>query len=115
MRISPVIRLRFPNANRRVSSHGCSCKTNANDGRKVAGWLPELQFGKGINPVIQVIEDKTGEILYTARAQNSRFQPRVYSKGKHTLKIGIQKPNAKTLKGFEPKAKKAAGRQRVTL
>ena len=88
---------------------------NANDGRKVAGWLPELQFGKGINPVIQVIEDKTGEILYTARAQNSRFQPRVYSKGKHSLKIGMQKPNTKTLKGFEPKAKKAAGRQKVTL
>jgi hypothetical protein len=87
----------------------------ANDGRKVAGWLPELKFAKGQNPVIQVIEEKTGEVLYTTRAQNNRFQARVYSKGKHTLKIGMQKPNAKTLKGFEPKAKKSAGRQRVTL
>ena len=87
----------------------------ANDGRKVAGWLPELKFGKGINPVVQVIEDKTGEVLYTARAKGGRFQPRVYSKGKHTVKIGMQTPDAKSLKGLMPKGEDAAGSQSVKI
>ncbi|MDP7051073.1 MAG: hypothetical protein QF600_04040 [Verrucomicrobiota bacterium] len=81
----------------------------SNDGRKIAGWLPELRFADGIRPVVQVIEDATGEVLYTIRATSNRFQPRVYSKGQHTVKIGRQKSDGKALKGLEPKPKKAAG------
>ena len=88
---------------------------DANDGREVAGWLPTLQFAKGVRPVVQVIEDATGEVLYTTRAKGETFQPRVYSKGKHTVKIGRQKPTAKTLKGLEPKSKKAAGTMKVAV
>ena len=88
---------------------------DANDGRKVAGWLPALQFKKGANPVVQVIEEKTGEVLYTTRVKGSGFQPRVYSKGLHTVKIGRQLPDAKTLKGLVPKIKRAAGKQEVAF
>ena len=42
-----------------------------NDGRKVAGYLPELVFEGGANPVVQVIEEATGEILYTVRARGT--------------------------------------------
>ena len=87
---------------------------DANDGRKVAGYLPELIFGDGKNPVVQVIEDKSGDVLYTVRARGGRFQPRVYSKGKHTVKIGLQKPDAKTFTGLEPKPKSAAGELNVS-
>ena len=88
---------------------------DANDGRKVAGWLPELQFKKGLRPVVQVIEDRTGEVLYTTRANSSSFQPRVYNKGQHTVKIGPQKPDKKTLKSLAPKTKKSAGKLEVAL
>lgn len=87
---------------------------DANDGRKVAGYLPELIFGDAKIPVLQVIEDKSGDVLYTVRAQGGRFQPRVYSKSKHTVKIGPQKPDAKTLAGIEPKPKSAAGKLNVS-
>ncbi len=87
---------------------------DANDGRKVAGYLPELIFADGKNPVVQVIEDKSGDVLYTVRARGGRFQPRVYSKGKHTVKIGPQKPDAKTFAGLEPKPKSAAGELNVS-
>ena len=86
-----------------------------NDGREVAGWLPELQFAKGVRPVVQVIEDATGEVLYTTRAKAATFQPRVYSKGKHTVKIGRQKPDRITVKDLEPKSKKAAGTMKVAV
>ena len=87
---------------------------DANDGRKVAGYLPELIFANGENPVVQIIEDKSGDVLYTVRARGGRFQPRVYSKGKHTVKIGPQKPDAKTFAGLEPKLKSAAGELNVS-
>ena len=59
--------------------------------------------------VVQVIEEATDEVLYTTRTKGNRFQPRVYSKGKHTVKIGLQKPDSKILKGLDPKVKSAAG------
>jgi hypothetical protein len=88
---------------------------DANDGRKVAGWLPELNFAGVENPVVQVIEEATGEILYTVRAQGTRFQPRVYAAGKYTVKIGREKPDAKTFKGLQAAEKAAAGRRTVKL
>ena len=86
---------------------------DANDGRKIAGWLPELRFDKGVNPVVQVIEEATGEVLYTARARGNRFQPRVYSKGKYTVKVGLQKSDSSTLKGVESVAKKSDAGSRM--
>ena len=86
-----------------------------NDGRKVAGYLPDLIFSDGTNPVVQVIEDKSGDVLYTVRAKGGRFQPRVYSRGKHTVKMGLQKPDAKTVADLEPKPKSTAGELYVSI
>lgn len=86
---------------------------DANDGRKVAGYLPELIFDGNANPVVQVIEEKSGEVLYTVRAHGGRFQPRVYSSGKHTVKVGRDKPDGRTITGLEPKPKGAAGTRSI--
>ncbi len=85
----------------------------ANDGRKVAGWLPELTFDGVKNPVLQVVEEATGEILYTVRVDGTRFQPHVHAPGKYTVKLGTAKPDAKTLTGLEA-GDKAPARQ-ITL
>jgi phosphodiesterase/alkaline phosphatase D-like protein len=87
--------------------------SEANDGREVAGYLPELVFEESVNPVVQVSEDKSGEILYTVRAQGSRFQPRVYSQGKHSVKVGREKPDTLVLAGREPRPKTEAGQQTI--
>ncbi len=86
-----------------------------NDGREVLGWLPELVFEDGANPVVQVIEDATGDILYTIRAQGGRFHPRVYSNGKHTVKLGPDKPDAQTIDALEPMPKAESGQRAVKL
>ncbi|MFK8111827.1 MAG: ThuA domain-containing protein [Rubripirellula sp.] len=73
-----------------------------NDGRKPVAHLPTVDV-KGTNrPVIQVVEESTGEILYTIRATSNRFRPPVYSNGKHTIKVGTDKPNQSTTKGVMP-------------
>ena len=61
-----------------------------NDGRKPTGHLAYDVDLK--NPVLQVINEKTKEILYTTRVKNSKGKLAVYSADPHTIKIGKDKP-----------------------
>jgi hypothetical protein len=79
-------------------------KMEENDGRKVAGHLPELVFERHTGPVVQVIREDDGEVLYTLRIQGNRFRPHVYGKGAYTVKAGQDKPGAWSKSGLEPAA-----------
>lgn len=87
----------------------------ANDGRKVEGYLPEYVFDDGQDYVVQVIEETSGEILYTTRSSNGRFQPKVYSKNRHTVRFGRSKPDAKSLTNIEPTSRAQAKRISLSL
>lgn len=88
---------------------------DGNDGRKPVGWLPELVFRGVKNPVVQVVEEKSGEILYTVRVAEDRFQPRVYAAGKYTVKAGRDQPDGTSLAGLVAQEKDAAGRRMIEL
>jgi hypothetical protein len=88
---------------------------DANDGRKVMGWLPELIMEEFTDPVVQVVEQTSGDVLYTIRIQGDRFQPRVYSLGPHLVRIGQERPNAITISDLVPEEKEEAGRRTVRL
>ncbi len=72
---------------------------DANDGRKVHAHLPAVKLDGVANPVVQIIAEATGEILYTVRSQTESFIPRVYAPGKYTIKAGKDKPDAVVAKG----------------
>jgi hypothetical protein len=80
-----------------------------NDGRKAIGFLPELQFEGLVDPVVQVVKEADGEVLYTVRIQGNRFRPQVYAAGKYTVKVGRDKPDVWTKAGLEPNDTGAAG------
>ncbi len=86
-----------------------------NDGRTPVAWLPELVFEGATNPVVQVIEENTGDILYAVRVTGSRFQPRVFSHGKYTVRVGRDTPNGLSLTGLESTEKAAAGQHTLKL
>jgi hypothetical protein len=86
-----------------------------NDGRKPAGWLPELEIQGASSAVTQVVEESTGDILYTVRIVGGRFQPPVYSQGKYTLNVGRDKPDGESTTGLEAKDKTSAGKRAVQL
>ena len=73
-----------------------------NDGRQPVGFLPELIVTGAPRPVVQVVEEATGEILYTARIDSNRFRPPVYAGGTYTLNVGKQKPDSKSFRGLTP-------------
>ncbi len=88
-------------------------KMEDNDGRKPVAWLPKMNF-EGVNdPVVQVIEEKSGEILYTVRVQGNTFQPPVYAKGDYTIRVGASKPDTMTLKGITATSKAIAGSRSI--
>jgi hypothetical protein len=73
-----------------------------NDGRRVTGHLPELRIRGAANPVVQVIREADGEILYTQRIAGRSFRPHVFAPGQYTVKVGRDTPEGWSAKGLEP-------------
>jgi hypothetical protein len=87
-----------------------------NDGRKPVAWLPELIIEGASNAVVQVIEEATGELIYTVRTNSNRYQPAVYALGMYTVKVGRDKPDGKSMKGLIASEETAtATKLKVTL
>jgi phosphodiesterase/alkaline phosphatase D-like protein len=72
-----------------------------NYGRKAITYLPEIQVSGMNNPVVQVIYEPTGEIVYTVRIKGNKFKPKVFKDGEYTVKIGEQPDNMKTYQHIE--------------
>ncbi|MFH0989632.1 MAG: alkaline phosphatase D family protein [bacterium] len=74
-----------------------------NYGRKAVGSLPTVKV-KGISdPVIQVIDESDGEIVYTLRIKGKTITPKIFSKGSYTISIGEQGTTQwKTFKKIKP-------------
>ncbi len=59
-----------------------------NYGREAIAWLPTLQITGAENPVVQVIAESTGEIVYTIRINENSWRPKVFYKGNYTIRVG---------------------------
>jgi len=85
------------------------------DGRQPVAWLPELVVEGTPRPVVQVVAEATGEILYTVRARDARFQPPVYASGTYTVRVGRDRPDGPRLTGLRGTARAAAGSRAVKV
>ena len=75
-----------------------SFNVSDNDGRGAVATLPALAEAG----VVQVIDDASGEILYTVR-ERAGFEPPVFAAGKYTVKFGKDKPGSVLHAGHEVK------------
>jgi len=57
-----------------------------NYGRKAVAYLPTIR-SPIVNPVIQVIDETANEVVYTRRFVGNVFRPKVFTNGKHTIRI----------------------------
>ena len=91
-------------------------RNDDNDGRQPVAWLPELAIEGTDRPVVQVIAEADGEVLYSIRVRGSRFQPPVYSRGLFTVKVGRDRPDVSSLSGLKASAsRQAAGTKRIKV
>jgi phosphodiesterase/alkaline phosphatase D-like protein len=58
-----------------------------NYGRKVVGHLPPLTISGVRQPVIEVSDAATGELVYALRATEASFRPHVYAPGKYHVRV----------------------------
>lgn len=70
-----------------------------NYGRQGTAWLPTLQVEGMQDPVVQIIDETYGDVVYTLRIKGTRFQPEVFRDGSYTIRIGEQPSALKTLEG----------------
>lgn len=66
------------------------------------GYLPALVVEGMENPVVQVVSELGGEVLYTIRIQGTRFVPRVFQAGSYSIRIGEEGvPGLRILRGVQ--------------
>lgn len=59
-----------------------------NYGRAAVACLPTLNILGQENPVVQIIDESDGEVLYTLRINGTSFRPKVFKEGVYTVKVG---------------------------
>ena len=59
------------------------------DGRKPVAWLPDLRIEGQSDPVVQIVDQTTGDIIKITRARDGFYRPGVFDAGKtYTLRVG---------------------------
>lgn len=84
-----------------------------NDGRKPVAWLPLLKFQSAKNPVVQIIDETNGEIVYTVRITGSEYQPAVYRAGQYKVLWGQDRPATSIANSLTAGQKEAVGTMEV--
>ena len=83
-----------------------------NYGRKAVAYLPTMSVRGTTNPVIMVVEEASGEVIYTVRIKGTEFTPKVFTKTSHTV-IVRQGEKRKVLSGLKPTDK--AGEEKAEV
>ena len=85
-----------------------------NYARKPFACLPTIEVAGMPNPIVQVIDESTGEIVYTLRINGTSYTPKVFQNGPYTLKVGQQHADkVKTLTHMYPLAPDQTGTIKV--
>ncbi len=78
-------------------------------------WLPRLEVTGMANPVVQVMDEATGEHVYTLRIQGTQWHPRVFSRtGTYTLRVGEPGKDFREFPGLAPTTQEAAPTLRIS-
>ncbi len=87
-----------------------------NDGREPVGHLCHLQISGWDSPVVQVIEESSGEVIYTLRIRGTEFTPMVYAPGSYTVRIGeLGTSREQVLRQQKPQRKENAPRHEIVF
>mgnify|MGYP005853699471 CR=1 FL=1 len=85
------------------------------DGRAPVAWLPDLEISEMADPVVQIIDQASGQTVKATRVRGKTWSPGVFEgSGLYTLRVGIPEQDRWwTAKDLKPAAKKGATRLRV--
>lgn len=58
-----------------------------NYGRQPVAWLPPIEISGAEYPVLRLIDERDGSLVYSLRLASSRFVPPVYRRGRYTVEV----------------------------
>ncbi len=74
-----------------------------NYAREPFAVLPEVRVVGLVDPVIKIIDDAGGEVVYALRIKGTTYRPRVFKDGTYTIAVGEpDTDNMKTVSGVRP-------------
>lgn len=74
-----------------------------NYGRKAQAYLPTISVEGIVNPVIEVENEKTGELVYCVRIKGTEFKPKVFEQGSYKVTLkDTEKDIDKVYEGVTP-------------
>ena len=85
-----------------------------NYGRRAMAWLPTIEVRGQTDPVVQVIDEYNGEVVYTLRIQGRTFAPKVFREGTYTIRVGEGK-NVRVYRNVTSIRKQGAKRMVIEL
>ena len=85
-----------------------------NYGRPAVAHLPTLEIVGRIDPVIEIVDESTGEWIYALRIRGPRFQPKVFHEGSYTIHVG-EGPERQTLGGVRAERLDETATRRVVF
>ena len=85
-----------------------------NYGRRAAAWLPTLKIEGATDPVVQVVNQADGDIVYTLRIDGTSFRPKVFARGLYTIHVG-EGANRKTFKDVRAVSAETVATMSITL
>jgi hypothetical protein len=50
-------------------------------------WLPTIKMKAISNPVIQIVNEANGKVVYSLRIKGNTYQPKVFKSGSYTIRI----------------------------
>ena len=59
-----------------------------NYGRAAIAWLPTLEVRGAEHPVVEIVDELTGELVYALRIRGQSFRPKVFHTGAYTIHVG---------------------------
>ena len=59
-----------------------------NYGREAVAYLPTIEVTGMTDPVVQVVNEASGEIVYTLRIDGNSYRPKVFAAGMYTVRVG---------------------------
>lgn len=75
-----------------------------NYGRAATAWLPTIKVHGIASPVLHVIDETYGDLVYSMRINGTTFRPKVFRDGRYTIKIGEPLDRMQTFRGVEANA-----------
>ena len=76
-----------------------------NYARQAVAHLPSLEISGVKQPLVEIVDEAGGELVYLLRPKPGPFRPHVFAPGRYTVRVSEpESGKATTLKGLEAKA-----------